>query len=264
MSGNPAIHHDLADLRRAAEDLARQAGEITLRYFGQRLAPESKSDGTPVTRADREAETALREGILSRYPDHGVLGEEFGATNEGARVRWIVDPIDGTRSFIRGVPLYGVLIGIEIDGDPAVGVAHFPALEETVSAAAGRGCLWNGRPARVSTVDRLEDALLLTTDPEVLAAGPYGSGYARLQSSVRYARTWGDCYGHALVATGRAEIMIDPILAAWDAAPLLTIVTEAGGSYTTATGEPSIHGGSGVSSNGLLHPAALDALSASV
>ncbi len=261
MSEARATETELDDLLATAEELARGAGEITLQYFGGRVAAEAKADGTPVTRADREAEAALRAGILSRYPGHGVLGEEHGETNPGARVRWIVDPIDGTRSFIRGVPLYGVLIGIEIDGEPAVGVAHFPALGETVAAARGRGCAWNGQPARVSSVDRLEDALLLTTDPQAIASSPYARGFASLQTAARYSRSWGDAYGHALVATGRAEVMVDPILSDWDAAPLLTIVTEAGGRYTTAGGDASIRGGSGVSTNGILHARVIAQLS---
>ena len=257
----PAESLDLRAIVEAAESYARMAGQITLDYFGDRVHSAAKSDGTPVTEADREAELALRGSIRERFPDHGILGEEFGETNPDARVRWILDPIDGTRSFMRGVPLYGVLIGVEADGEPIVGVAHFPALDETVAAGRGLGCSWNGSPAQVSKTTRIEDALLLTTDPETIRESPIAQGYLSLQARARYARTWGDCYGHVLVATGRADIMVDPILNAWDAAPLRTIVEEAGGTYTTVDGNPSIHGGSGVSTNGSLHAAVLDALS---
>lgn len=249
-----------AELLASAEDLAREAGEVVLRYFGAVVAAERKADGTPVTAADREAEAVLRERITARYPDHGILGEEFGEHAPGAAIRWILDPIDGTRSFMRGVPLFGVLIGIEVGGTPAVGVAHFPALGETVSAGTGLGARWNGRPAQVSAVEGLDAALVLTTDVERLRRGPWRDGWIRLAGAAAFARTWGDCYGHILVATGRAEIMVDPILSPWDAAPLLTILTEAGGRFTDLEGTATIHGGSGISTNRLLHEAALEVL----
>ena len=244
---------ELQELLKAAEAFARAAGELTLDHFGGILVAERKDDGTPVTAADRAAELLIRGTIAERFPGHGIMGEEFGESNPGARVRWIVDPIDGTRSFMRGVPLYGVLIGIEIDRAPAVGVAHFPALGETVSAALGLGCHWNGRRARVSRTETLAQATVLTTSLEGAAGRSRDAGFAALARRAALARTWGDCYGHALVATGRADVMVDPVLASWDAAPLLTIVTEAGGRFTDVTGRATVHGGSGVSTNGILH-----------
>lgn len=256
----PGVLGERRHLLRCAEAFARHAGDITLRYFGRRLDIDSKGDGTPVTVADREAESALRDDILGRFPEHGVLGEEFGETNPDARVRWIVDPIDGTRSFMRGVPLYGVLVGIEIEREPIIGVAHFPALDETVVAGTGLGCHWNGMPAGVSTVDRLADAILLTTDVAHTLSAPHCAGFGELAKRCEYSRTWGDCYGHVLVATGRAEIMVDPELHLWDAGPLLTILNEAGGRFTSVAGEARIDGGSGVSTNGVLHAEALSVL----
>jgi histidinol phosphatase-like enzyme (inositol monophosphatase family) len=236
-----------------AIELAREAGEVTLRYFGGVVDHDAKGDGSPVTVADREAERLIRSRVEARYPDHSILGEEYGESNAGARVRWILDPIDATRSFMRGVPLYGVLIGIEIDGESAVGVSHFPPLGETVAAGRGLGCTRNGEPCRVSKVSRLEDAVVCTTDVERLLKRPEGEGWRRLQQRCAFTRTWGDCYGHALVATGRIEGQVDPVMAPWDAGPFLTIVTEAGGRFTTIGGEATLHGGSGVSTNGLLH-----------
>lgn len=250
----------VADILEAAREFAAEAGEVTLRYFGGVVESEAKSDGSPVTRADREAEQLLRTRIGGRFPHHGILGEEFPPTNEGADVRWILDPIDGTRSFMRGVPLYGVLIGVEVEGEPVVGVAHFPALGEMVSAGAGMGCHWNGNPIVVSGVDSLDRALVLTTDVERILSSGHGSGWRKLQQASSFSRTWGDCYGHILVATGRAEVMVDPVLSPWDAGPLLTILTEAGGTFTSMEGEATIHGGSGISSNGLLHSAVLEGL----
>jgi len=247
-------------LLEAAREFARAAGRVTTDHFGELLQADSKGDGTPVTRADREAETLLRERIEERFPGHGILGEEFGETGPDARVRWILDPIDGTRSFMHGVPLYGVLIGIEVDGEPLVGVAHFPALDETVSAGRGLGCTWNGSAASVSDTDELSDALVLTTDVERILARDIAPGWRRLAKGASFSRTWGDCYGHILVATGRADVMVDPILSPWDAGPLLTIVTEAGGSFTDLSGEATIHGGSGVSTNGRMHGFVLETL----
>lgn len=240
--------------------MALAAGEVTLEHFGGVVHHDAKGDGSPVTIADRAAEELLRGRIAERYPDDSILGEEYGESNEGARVRWILDPIDATRSFMRGVPLYGVLIGVEIEGDSAVGVAHFPPLRETVAAGRGLGCTLNGRPCRVSSTSRLEDAVICTTDVERILSRPEGAGWRELQQKSAFSRTWGDCYGHALVATGRIEAQVDPVMAPWDAGPFLTIVTEAGGRFTTLDGDETLHGGSGISSNGLLHDVVLGAL----
>lgn len=243
----------LRSLHDAALGLAIAAGEVTLRHFGSRVADEAKLDGSPVTLADREAETLLRDRIRESFPDHGILGEEFGETRGSSPIRWILDPIDGTRSFMRGVPLYGVLIGIEVEGEPVVGVAHFPALGETVSAARGQGCRWRDGRAGVNDVAELARAVVLTSDSEMTRTSPLCPGWQDLLSEVDYLRSWGDAYGHALVATGRAEIMIDSVLSPWDAAPLLPILTEAGGRFTDLRGEAGILGGSGISTNGHLH-----------
>lgn len=248
---------EIRELLEFAIRISHEAGALTLRYFGGRVDYEAKADGTPVSAADREAEELLRRRIGERYPDHAILGEEMGASREDARVRWILDPIDGTKSFIRGVPLYGVLVGVEVGNHPAAGVVHFPALQETVAAGRGLGCTWNGVRCGVSGVRSLEDALVLTTDEREIMQRSEGAGWRRLEARAGISRSWGDCYGHALVATGRAEVMVDPVLEPWDAGPLLTILTEAGGRFTTVGGDATIHGGSGVSTNGPLHEAVL-------
>ena len=254
----------IVEILTEAESFAREAGALTLRYFGGEVDVETKGDGTPVTIADRQAEALLRRRIEDRFPGHGILGEEEGESGEGAEIRWIVDPIDGTKSFVAGVPLYAVLIGVEIEGVPSVGVAHFPALRETVVAGRGLGARLNGRPCSVSTRDDLARSVLLTTDAGAISDSPIGHGWRALRKAAAVTRTWGDAYGHILVATGRAEIMVDPELSPWDAAPLLPIVTEAGGRFTSLEDEATIHGGSGVSTNGLLHAATLDRLRASL
>ncbi len=235
-----------------AQELAWQAGKLTLAYYGTGVVPELKADQTPVTIADRQAEERSRAMITARFADHAILGEEYGETNPGARYRWILDPIDGTKSFVQGVPLYGVLIGLERDGEPVLGVCYLPALNEMVAAARGEGCTVNGRRARVSEVGQLREAVLVASDAESFA--PYGraEAYDTLRAHARFTRTWGDCYGHVLVATGRAEIMLDPVMNVWDCAALLPIVQEAGGTFTDWSGTSTIHGGNAISTNGLL------------
>jgi len=233
-----------------AVSVAWQAGKVTLEYFQTELTPEIKSDQSPVTIADRRAEQTIRELIGKRFPDHSIVGEEYGEQTGAAEYRWIIDPIDGTQSFIRGVPLYGVLIGIEREDESIVGVVNFPALNEIVYAAAGEGCHWNGRRAKVSSVSTLKESLFSTTGAELFYQIDRGVAYEQLVAATAKQRTWGDCYGYALVATGRAELMIDPIMKVWDCAPLLPILTEAGGSFTDWNGVPTIRGGNSVATNG--------------
>jgi histidinol-phosphatase len=230
---------------------AEAGGARTLAYFNRGTPVEWKADGTPVTRADREAEQAMRAVIERSFPDHAILGEEEGVTRPGATVRWIIDPLDGTRTFVRGVPLYGTLVGVEIDGEPVVGVIHLPALAETVAAARGAGCTWNGRPCRVSTVDRLDAALAVVTEERTARAR--SAAWQRLVDATAMQRTWADCYGYALVATGRAEIALDPVMSIWDCAALLPVVEEAGGRFTDWRGRRTIDGGEAVATNGVLH-----------
>ena len=241
----------LRELLAVALEAAHEGGRRTLAYFNTGVDVDSKADGTPVTAADREAEAAMRRIIGRAFPGHGILGEEEGETAGSAPYRWIIDPLDGTRSFVRGVPLYGTLVGLEIRGDPAVGVIHLPALDETIAAARGEGCTWNGRPCRVSAVDRLTDALLVVTDERTARAR--SGAYDRLVGATQLQRTWADCYGYALVATGRAEIALDPVMNVWDCAALLPVIEEAGGRFTDWRGRRTIHGGEAVATNGVVH-----------
>jgi histidinol-phosphatase len=236
-----------------AVDAAWQAGRLTLAHFQTGVAVEQKADASPVTVADRGAEELLRRLIESRFPGHAIVGEDYGETERDSTYRWIIDPIDGTRSYIRGVPLYGVLIGLQIAGEVVVGVAHFPGLGEMVAAAKGEGCRWNGRPAHVSDVSRLDQALAVYTDCAGFAAYGRAEAWNRIQEATHTQRGWGDCYGHCLVATGRAELMFDPIMNAWDCAALLPIVQEAGGTFTDWGGEATIYGGEALSTNGALY-----------
>jgi len=247
-----ATNNELNELLEFAVTLARGAGDISLKYF--RRAPETtrKADGSFVTIADREAEAYLRRQIAERFPDDGVLGEEEGEHNGRSGRRWIVDPIDGTFAFVHGVPLYGVLVALEIDQQPVIGVVNIPALNEIVSAATGAGCFFNGEPAHVSTKSSLSEALLLCTNFNECARRGFGPAAERLQARARSCRTWGDCYGYVLVATGRAEVMLDPVMNLWDCAPLLPILEEAGGTFTDWRGERTVNGGNAIATNGLL------------
>ncbi len=224
-----------------ALDATWQAGRITLGYFQTGIAVERKSDDSPVTIADKEAEQYLRGLIARHFPDHGLVGEEFGEQRSTGSLKWIIDPIDGTKSFTCGVPLYSNLLAL-VDGDQTlVGVAHFPALNETLYAARGLGCFWNGRRARVSTQTNLPDAVLLGS--EVGSYHEKTDAWRRLVEATYIQRTWGDAYGYLLVATGRAEIMVDARMKIWDCAPFGVILPEAGGTFTDWNGTPTIDGG---------------------
>jgi histidinol phosphatase-like enzyme (inositol monophosphatase family) len=229
----------------AALEAARRAGDLALRFFGRNLPVDRKPDGTPVTEADREAERVAREWIESRFPADGILGEEHGAIRQEAPRRWLLDPIDGTKSFIRGVPLWGSLVAVVEADRVLAGAAYYPALGERLTAAPGRGCWWNGVRCGVSDVADLGRATVLASDERFEARPAWRDGWLRLAATAAVSRTWGDCYGYLLVATGRAEVMVDTVLSPWDAAPLVPIIEEAGGVLTDWDGNRGFGGGSG-------------------
>lgn len=245
------------DLLTEAVELARRAGELTLQFFRRPdLVVEAKDDGTPVTEADRGAERLLRDDLSRRHGDDGILGEEEPETAGTSGRRWIIDPIDGTKAFTHGVPLYTNLLALEDEHGIAVGVINIPALGETVYAARGRGCFVNGEQAQVSTHRIVSGGYLSTSgfttwsDQSLVAAKAAGANI----------RTWGDGYGYALVATGRIDAMVDPSAELYDLAPMPVILAEAGGRFSTLTGDPDPGGGSAVATNGLLHDELLTVL----
>lgn len=243
-----------------ARETAYQAGQLTLEYFQKGLRPDLKKDGSPVTIADRKSEALIREAIQMRFPGHAMLGEEYGGSSTGASCRWIIDPIDGTQSFIHGVPLYSILIGLEIDGRVEVGVAYFPALKEMISAATGLGCWWNETPAHVSTVSSLEDALVSYTDLGNFRKHGLDGPLLRLVDRTWYHAGWGDAYGYLLVATGRAEVMMDPVMEVWDCGPFPPIFREAGGYFGDWQGNPTIYAGKAMATSQALLPDVLSTL----
>ena len=247
-------------LLEAAQELARRTGAVALRLFKTQLEVEAKRDGSPVTAADRAAEEAAREWLASRFPDDGVLGEELGAMRPEAKRRWIIDPIDGTKSFIRGVPLWGTLVAV-CEGDQVLaGAACFPALNELVAAAPKLGCWWNGSRAHVSSQSDIRHATVLTTDERFREAPDKRQGWERLSAAAGVARSWGDCYGYLLLATGRADVMVDPVMASWDAAALMPIIEEAGGTFSDWAGARTAFAGSVVATNAALSVSARELL----
>lgn len=239
-------------------ETAYLAGRLTLGYFQTGIRPDHKADQSPVTVADRLAEELIRSRIEKRYPAHAIIGEEFGAKEaQSASHCWYIDPIDGTKSFIRGVPLYAVLIGLEIEGQVQVGACYLPALDEMVAAATGLGCWWNGRRAQVSSVSSLSQAVVTCTDAAKFARHGRGEAWERIQQAAWYRTGWGDAYGYCLVATGRAELMLDPIMNDWDCGPFPPILSEAGGYFGDWQGNVTIHAAEALATTQTLLPEVL-------
>ena len=242
-----------------ALDAALKAGQLTLEYFQTGAKVELKPDGSPVTIADKETEKLIRAMIAVRFPGEAILGEEEGGSlSEEDRTGWVVDPIDGTKSFICGVPLYATLISYEEKGEPMVAVSHFPALNETVYAERGFGTFWREHRCYVSTVDALEKSFLSSGSQFSMASACRSECFGKLVQTARATRTWTDAYGHALVATGRIEAMIDPIVAPWDISAMRLIVREAGGKFTDFQGGEYPQN-EAIASNGLIHEKLLEA-----
>ncbi|NTW82617.1 MAG: histidinol-phosphatase [Chlorobiaceae bacterium] len=236
-----------------AVDLAEQAGKLTLGYFSRKtLQVFTKRDATPVTEADRNTEKLIRDVIHSRFPDDGLLGEEFDERPSVSNRRWIIDPIDGTKAFIHGVPLYGVMIALEEDDDLRLGVVNFPALGELYYAERGAGANLNGSPISVSAVAEVGNATVLYTEKEYLLDPTSSHPVDLLRNEAGLVRGWGDCYGHMLVASGRAEVAVDKIMSPWDCAALIPVVLEAGGCCFDYRGHTTISGEGLVSANRII------------
>ena len=267
------IDQDLDSRLTLARSISRQAGRLTLQYFQtDRLQVNRKQDGSPLTIADQEAEKFLRSEIQKAFPEDAIVGEEFGETKGTSGICWVLDPIDGTKSFISGVPLYGTMVGVvtAIEGDASVrnsliGAVYFPGLDEGIYAMVGTGA-WHFRGndppkrARVSETQTLSDSVFVTSEVETFNERDAAAAYQQLVEQVYFARSWGDVYGYLLVATGRVEVMIDPILNLWDAAAVEPIITEAGGKFTDWMGNTNIDAGEAVGSNGRVHDQVLKIL----
>ncbi len=242
----------MSDLLNAVLDAAREAGDAAMKYFGRSIAVEIKRDGSEVTDADRAAETAARNWIATRFPDDSIDGEELGSANTGADRRWIIDPIDGTRSFIHRVPLWGSLVAVAERGRIVAGAVVFPVIGEWTAASLGEGCWSNDARVSVSQCRELGDAVVLTTDARFVRTPSRADKWASLSAKAAVTRTWGDCYGYHLVATGRAECMSDDVMHEWDWAPFVPIIAEAGGVLTDWCGGTTELSRGAIATNALL------------
>jgi len=245
---------NLEQINQDAIAFARKAGEHTLNYFQKKVSVELKGDQSPVTIADREAEMILRQCIQEAYPTHGIIGEEYGSYQSEAKVTWILDPIDGTQSFVHGIPLYTTLIGVMVDNQPVIGIIYAPAMNELVDAVKGMGARLNHTTIQVRNVQTLAEATVLTTDIRNVERYGFKPIHDVLVNQCHVHRTWGDAYGHLMVASGRADIMLDPVLNLWDAVPMMTILPEAGGVFMDKEGHEAAFAGHGISTTPTLKP----------
>ena len=251
---------DMEKLKDFAEEAMLGSGEIIRHYWADTsLASEQKADESPVTVADREAERFIRKMIAGRFPDHGIIGEEFPDEAKDAEFVWIIDPIDGTKSFISHVPLFGTLLGLLHRGQPILGAIHQPIIRELLIGD-NESTTLNGQRTTVRHLDDFADATFLTTDTELMLREDQYPGVRKLFQSCRLKRTWGDCYGYFLLATGRADIMIDPVLAPWDLLPLIPVVRGAGGIITDMKGDDPVSGNSAVAATPNLHRKVIQSL----
>jgi len=250
----------LDEALKVARDIVMASSGITLKYFRKKFDIEKKADQSLVTVADKECEIFIREHLQGTFPTHTFLGEELGEQKADSSFRWLIDPVDGTINFTRGLPFWGTLLALEHEGEIVLGVIHLPAMNQTIFAAKGRGCFNGKERLSVSSVQSLSEASLVFGDLKYFFPQPQNAGFMGLAKKVYHSRGWGDCYGYTPVITGAAEIMIDPIANPWDIAPMIICIEEAGGRLSDYKGERTIYGGNAVATNGLLHEEVLKIL----
>lgn len=235
-------------------ELSAEAGAIARRYYSSQYEIEHKQDDSPVTRADREIELFLRESLEKRFPDYSILGEEYGETKKSSAYRWIIDPIDGTKSFVMRTPLFGTMIALECEGELVLGSIYFPIQDQLLIGSAETGTFLNGERCYVSKTANLSEATMIITDPRTLIAPAGNDALVRLSQRVRLVRGFGDCYGYFLVACGLADVMVEPgALAYYDVAPMPPILQGAGGIFSTLKGDLDFSTGQGLAANRVLH-----------
>ncbi len=245
----------------AAIEAARAGGDTALTYYRQGFEVTIKPDQSPVTQADREAEQVIIQTLRSAFPDYGFLGEELGGQGN-PEVRWIIDPIDGTRNFVRRIPIWAVLIALEERGEVTAGVVLNPVTGDLYTARKGQGALANGERIHVSQVSVLESALLVHASLRVIRQAGYWEGFVRLVDATERQRGFGDYLDYVLLAEGKAEIAVEADLKPWDLAPMKILIEEAGGRFTDFAGAPTIYSGIALATNGKLHDRALALLNA--
>lgn len=244
--------NDLKEFKSFCKELSIISGNVIKNYWRKDFSIESKADESPVTIADKKGEELMREMIMKHYPDHGILGEEFGEHNADAEYKWILDPIDGTKSFICGTVTFGTLIALTKNGQPILGVINQPILNEFLIGD-NNTALLNDQKVKVRECKNLADAILLGTDYTHIEIYQNKKGFDNLISNVKFYRMWGDCYGYYLVATGFADIMIDPIMNPWDSMAVIPVIKGAGGIITDYQGNDAVTGTSTVATAGFIH-----------
>lgn len=244
--------NELEQLKGFCKNLADESGNIIRKYFRTNINIESKADQSPVTIVDKSAEEKMREMIMKEFPSHGIIGEEFGKHNEEAEYQWVLDPIDGTKSFICGTVTFGTLIALVKNGEPILGVINQPILNEFLIGDNSTSEV-NGKKVKVRECKNLSESVLLTTDHLNIEQFQNLNAFENLMRQVKYYRMWGDCYGYYLVATGFADIMIDPIMSPWDLTALIPVVRGAGGTITDYHGKNPVNGNSIVATGGKIH-----------
>lgn len=244
-----------------AIQLVEEVGKTICQYYEQGVSVEYKADESPVTVADRKAEETIRTALEKETPSYGIVGEEFGEKIGSATRQWVIDPIDGTKSFIYGVPMFSTLLALMENGKPIMGLASFPALTKILWATQGGGAYLNGTKCKVSSNTLLSQSLLLDGSPTTMETQGHGEAWKTLRHQAKVHRGWGDAYGYYLVATGKADVMVDPIAEVWDLAPMSVIIPEAGGAFSALNGGNFIQERSGVATNGLLHKTILEGFS---
>ena len=251
--------NEILEYQNFCKSLAEVSSEIIKKYFRTEIKVESKSDNSPVTIADKKAEEVMRELIVKHFPEHGIIGEEFGETNKEADYKWILDPIDGTKSFICGAYSFGTLIGLLKNDEPILGVYHHPILNDFLIGDNSETRI-NDVKTTVRNCDDLKNAVLLTTDHLNIEKYQNLDKFNQLVKKVKLYRNWGDCYGYYLLATGYADIMIDPIMSQWDLLPLVPIINGAGGIITDYHGNDPVKGKSAVASSKQIHSSVISLL----
>lgn len=240
-----------------ASEIVERGSRVALSYFRQPLLIETKADHSPVTVADKKTEEFIRSELTRAFPDHGIVGEEFGEESSDRRFVWTIDPIDGTRSFVRGIPLFGTLVALLEHAEPVLGIAVLPALDETYVSAKGLGAFCDGVPLQVSATASLEGSFVCCGDSNAFEAAGKRAYQEALFRQSQLVRGYSDCFGHICVLRGAVDAMVDPVVSLWDIAPLVSLVTEAGGTYFGFDGTSSLSNSSFITCNPALKPALL-------
>ncbi|MBC8348652.1 MAG: histidinol-phosphatase [Verrucomicrobia bacterium] len=252
---------NLDQFQNLAFDWTRESGKLILEHFRDPdLKVDQKKDASPVTQADRQAEQVLRERISEHFPTHGIVGEEFDSVREEAEWTWLVDPIDGTKSFVAGVPLFGTVLCLQFNGKPVLGAIHLPALGDQLLVGDGNVALLDGNKVSVRESGPCGEWVILTSDERDIPTHRSEVGWKSLLKNVAYCRTWGDCYGYYLVATGKADVMLDPIVNPWDFHGAIPIIQGAGGKITNWIGEEAAGSDSTVAASSEIHSTVLSFL----